>query len=87
MSRFAVVTLLFALAVIALVVFSLQGVHEHTCEVCVTYKGQTQCRTGQGRTQEDAVDKAQTAACAVMTSGMDEVIACGNVEPTSVSCE
>lgn len=87
MSRFGVISLIFALAVIALVVFSLQGVHEYTCDVCVTYKGQKQCRTGQGRTRQEAIDKAQTAACAVMTSGMDQVIACGNVEPTSVSCE
>lgn len=87
MSRFGVVTLIFGLAVLALVYFSLQGVNEYTCEVCVTYNGQTQCRTGQGRTKEDAVTKAQDAACSVMASGMDQRIACGNVEPTSVSCE
>ena len=87
MSRFAVATLIFALGVIALVFFSLQGVTEYTCDVCVTYKGRTECRTGQGRTKEDAVQKAQTAACAVMTAGMDEVVNCGNTEPKSVSCE
>lgn len=87
MSRFGVVSLVFGLIVVLLVVFSLRGVHEVTCEVCVTYKGRTECRVGQGRTREDAVRQAQTSACAVMTNGMDEVVACGNVEPTSVSCE
>jgi hypothetical protein len=87
MSRFGAVSLVFALLIVVLVVFSLRGVHQVTCEVCVTFKGQTECRVGQGRTHDDAVHQAQTAACAVMTNGMDEVVACGNLEPTSVSCK
>lgn len=87
MSRFGAFSLIFGLIIVALVIFSLRGVHEVTCEVCVTFRGQTQCRVGQGRTHEDAVRQAQTSACAVMTNGMDEVVACGNVEPTSVSCK
>ncbi len=87
MSRFGAVSLVFGLLVVALVVFSLRGVDEATCEVCVTFKGRTECRIGQGRTREDAIRQAQTSACAVMTNGMDEVVACGRVEPKSVSCE
>ena len=87
MNRFRVATVVLALAVLALVVSSLVGVTEYTCEVCVTYKGRTECRTGQGRTKRDAIDKAQTAACAVMTNGMDEVVNCGNTPPSSVSCD
>jgi hypothetical protein len=87
MSRFGAFSLIFGLIVVALVVYSLQGVDEVTCEVCVTFKGKTECRVGQGRTKEDAIQQAQTSACAVMTNGMDEVVACGRIQPTSVSCD
>lgn len=56
------------------------------CELCVSYRGQTQCRRGSGTDDEEARRAAQRAACAVMTGSMDESIACQNVQPTSVQC-
>lgn len=87
MSKSAWIGLVFTVLVVALVVYSMQGVTQATCEVCITFNNRTECRTGQGRTKDEAITKAQDAACAVMTSGMEEVVRCGNVEPTSVSCQ
>ncbi len=56
------------------------------CSLCVEYNGQRQCRTGSGASNEEAIQAAQRAACAVMASGMNEVIACGNRNPIEVSC-
>lgn len=88
MSKPAILSIAFTILVVALVLYSLRGVTQVTCEVCITYKGQQECRTGQGRTRDEAVDKAAEACCAVMpTSGMAERIQCADSEPTSVSCE
>lgn len=56
------------------------------CELCVTYRGQTQCRRGSGTDEAEAQRAARRAACAVMTNSMDESIACQNVTPANVQC-
>lgn len=82
-------TLLFIAAVIVLVatlLYGSLGVTQAECELCVEFRGQVQCRRGSGATQADARQAAQRAACAVMASGMDESIACGNTAPRQVQC-
>ena len=56
------------------------------CELCVTYRGMATCRTGSGANAAEARRAAQKAACAVMTSGMNDVIACDNMPPTNIQC-
>jgi hypothetical protein len=87
MSKSAILSLVFTALVVLLVAFALRGVDGATCEVCITYKGRTECRTGQGRDRDAAVTKAQEAACAVLASGRDQNIQCTSVQPTSVSCD
>ncbi len=56
------------------------------CELCVDFRGQSQCRKGSGVDEPAARDAAIRAACAVMASGMDESIACNNTRPRDVRC-
>jgi len=88
MSRVGVATLIFVALVGVLIWYSMAGVTEVTCEVCITFKEQTECRTGRGRTREDAMRTATESACAVMpTANMAERVLCSKTEPTSVSCQ
>ena len=87
MSKFGVITLVFLLVVGAMVYFGLQGVHEAKCEVCITFNGRTECRTGQGRDREGAISSARTAACAVLAIGREDNIKCTSLEPSRLSCE
>jgi hypothetical protein len=82
-----VVALLIALAVFAtyIVIGSLSSVQTE-CALCVTFRGQTQCRTGSGASTQDAQRAAQKAACGVMAQGMDATIECENIPPTNVQC-
>ena len=57
-----------------------------TCELCVEFRGQRQCRRGAGADQEEAQTAAVRSACAVMAAGMDETIACTNTPPVDVTC-
>jgi len=88
MSKGAILGLITTALVAILIAWSIQGVREVTCEVCITFKGETVCRTGQGRTRADAQRTAAESACAVMpTSGMAERIRCADQEPSSISCQ
>ena len=68
------------------IIYSLTAVAQVSCEVCVTYKGRTECRAGAGANEEEALRTATDVACAVMSSGMTEGIACSNAERSRVMC-
>ena len=88
MSRGSILTLVVVALAAGLIAFSMRGVQEVECEVCVTFNGESACARGVGRTQEDAQRTATEACCAVLpTSGMAERIRCGDSEPTSIVCD
>ena len=88
MSKSAIIGLVVTVGVIALIIWSVQGVNTVTCEVCITWQGETVCRTGQGRTEMDAQQTAAQSACAVLpTNGMAERIKCADSVPTSLKCQ
>ncbi len=70
---------------VAIVMGSMRTVQAE-CELCVSFQGQTNCRRGSGADEAEARRAAQKAACALMASGMNESIACGNTLPTNVQC-
>jgi len=70
---------------VAIVMGSMRTVQAE-CELCVSYHGQTTCRRGSGADEAEARAAAQKAACAMMASGMNESIACGNAPPANVQC-
>ena len=72
MSKSAMLTLLVVLLVGGLIAISLRGVREAHCEVCITFKGETACRSGEGRTQEDAQDWLETIGRAVATGRLSD---------------
>jgi hypothetical protein len=69
-----------ALAVLAaiggFVVYSSFSVGGVRCEVCVDFDGAHACRTVDGSTEQDALAAARTNACAQVTSGVTNMLAC-----------
>jgi hypothetical protein len=74
------------LLVMAFVVYSSMARVRHECELCVEFNGVTRCARGAGADEAEARRGAQTAACGVLASGMDESIRCDNTPPTTVQC-
>lgn len=74
------------LGLMGFVVYSSMARVEYSCEVCVEFNGQRRCTRGAGATEQEARQGAQTAACGVLASGMDESIRCSNTPPVSASC-
>ncbi len=61
----------------------LQGVR---CEVCITYKGLSQCRTVEGEHEQDVHQSAVNNVCAYLASGVTDGIACMRTPPTKSEC-
>ena len=76
--------ILFALLVLAYIVYSSMNLAGHRVEVCITFNGRTNCRTASGATEEFARRTATSNACAELASGVTDSIGCENTPPTSV---
>jgi hypothetical protein len=54
-------------------------------EVCMQFHGAAACRTASGTTEEFALRTATTNACAQISSGVTDSIACENSQPVKVT--
>jgi hypothetical protein len=79
-----VLGILGVVAFIAVLAYMSMGMRQHRVEVCVNFQGRTNCRIAAGPTQEQALRTATDNACATITSGMTESMACGQTPPASV---
>jgi cytochrome c oxidase assembly protein Cox11 len=84
MRREVILGLVVAVAIVVALTYSSMQLRQHTCRVCTTYNGQTNCATASGATKEEAMRTATTTACAPISNGMTQTIQCGNTAPISV---
>lgn len=73
-------------ATLAVLVMSVRRQLAVSCEVCVTFRGATACRTAAGGTHDEARRTAHDNACALISAGMTDSIACQNTPAGSVRC-
>ena len=86
MSRTAILTALVILGVAALMWFGMQGTSDVQCRVCLTWNGAQRCQESAGASEAEAIDRARTAICQILSTGRSDNIKCGRQEPDSVEC-
>ena len=69
------------------IVYSSTQLDQFSCEVCVDFRGRNDCRTAIGNTEEEAIRTALDTACAQISSGMTDSIACTQTAPKSINCK
>ena len=85
-TRVGLVGLLLFTGVAAVLLWQSLQLEAATCEVCMAYGGGRQCRTVGGATIDDARTAAITNACAFLSSGVTDSMACQRTPPLSESC-
>ena len=81
---FAVIGVVLA---IVYIVYSLTSLAQVSCEVCVEFRGVTECRRASGKDRLEAETAAASTACGLISGGVTDGIACNNTPPKSVSCQ
>lgn len=71
---------------IAFVVYRSLQIPTVECEVCITFRGRSDCRTVGGASSNEARAAAITNACALLSSGVTDTLACERTPPTKVLC-
>jgi hypothetical protein len=77
------IILLAVVAFIGLLAYMSMGQKQHRVEVCVDFQGRKNCRIASGPTKDAALRTATDNACATITNGMTESMACGHNPPVS----
>jgi hypothetical protein len=73
--------------IIAVVVYTSFDVGAVRCEICITFQGREACRAVDGATEAEARQAAVTNACALISSGVTDTMACSRVTPSRDHCE
>jgi hypothetical protein len=78
------ISLAFLVAFGLLMYTSFQGMSSHRVEVCMEFHGRAACRTASASSKDQALRAATDNACAQISSGMTDSIACTQSMPKSV---
>jgi hypothetical protein len=73
-------------AIIGVVVWTSLDVGAVRCEVCITFEGRQACRAVDGATADEARHSAINNACALLSSGVTQTMACERTKPTRMEC-
>jgi len=83
-NKTVVLGVVFVVLVLVFLVYSSMHIAKYRVEVCVAFNGRSDCRTASADTRDHALRSAQSNACALMVSGVTEVMQCEDAKPTSV---
>ncbi|MBZ5606995.1 MAG: hypothetical protein LAP38_01960 [Acidobacteriia bacterium] len=84
MNKTVIIGVVFVVALVAFLIYSSMHIAHYRVEVCVAFRGQTECRIASADTREHALRSAQSNACGLMVSGVTDTMQCEHAEPTSV---
>jgi hypothetical protein len=86
MKKSTIITLLLAVGFAGLLLYSTLSAQQVECDACVTFKGQTNCASASGVTEEEALKTAVNTACGTISAGMAESIQCAAMPPERPVC-
>lgn len=86
MSKAAIIGTLFGVAILGAIIYLSMGFNTYTCEVCITFKGRSQCRSASGADRETAMQSAHDNACAFLVNSKTDGFLCGQTAPSKVVC-
>ena len=87
MSKAGIIGGVFGVIILGAILFLSMGFSQVTCEVCVDFKGRTQCRTAAGSDKETAMITARDNACAFLVASKTDGFLCGQTQPSKVVCK
>ena len=85
MKKPVIVGIAIVVVILGIMAYSMMSLSANRVEVCISFKGVTNCKTARGATQEDAIRTATTNACGEIAGGVTDTMACLRSEPTKLT--
>ncbi len=80
----AVAVTLIVVGILVTLVYMSMNQRQSEVEVCITFEARRNCGTAAGPSRDEALAAATQVACATISSGVTDSIACDRTEPDSV---
>ncbi len=87
LSKGAILAILFAIAILAVIIYQTLGLRQYECQVCVNLDGRTACKTVKGENQDVALQTAKDNACSEVGRDRAQLFRCSQSPPQSVQCK
>jgi hypothetical protein len=71
---------------VGLVVYGSLQIGGYECTLCITFRGQSVCRTVQGAEEIETRTAARTNVCALLAAGVTDTLACERTPPDRMEC-
>jgi len=84
MNKTVALGIAFVVVVIGFLIYSSMHLAQARVEVCMSFNGQTACRTASADTREHAVRAATSNACSMIASGVTDTMACERSNPAGI---
>jgi len=76
--------IVFILVVLGVLIYTSMNLSQTKVEVCMEFNGRQNCAIAAGQTREFALRTATSNACALISGGVGDTIACERKTPISV---
>lgn len=83
--KIAMIVALCVVGFLAFITYLTMSASPYRVKVCMAFEGRNACKTVRAKTEQDAVRGAVTGACADISSGVTEVVACEGTTPASIT--
>jgi hypothetical protein len=80
------ITLVIVIMAAGILTYQMLNLARVECDLCIEFKGKRRCTTAFGATHEQALDEAHRTACALVASGVTEVLACQRLNRQNIAC-
>lgn len=87
MPKAGIVGSVFGVLLVGVIIYFSLSFNQETCEVCIVFQGQQQCRTASGIDERNAVQTAKDNACAYLVHSKTEGFLCNQTSPARVTCQ
>ncbi len=87
LSKGTILAIVFAIIVLAIIIFNTMGLRQVECEVCMELDGRSKCVTVRGQDEQQAMQTAKENACSFITNGRTESIRCNGQAPAKTNCK
>lgn len=67
--------------------YQMLSLASYECSLCIEFNGRKECPTALGPSEKEALEEAHRNACAILSSGVTQVLACNRSEAFNVKCE
>jgi len=81
-----IIVVIIVAGLVGFLTYEMLSLGQIECKLCIDFNGRRDCPTALGPNEEEAIAEAHRNACAKLSSGVTDTLACNRSERTQINC-